>query len=60
MFDSRFECGNLFMAFSQNLINYDLLIQNDINSDGHAEWFYFKVGNTTKDSIVQFNIKNFV
>jgi hypothetical protein len=39
---------------------YNLLLQNDVNSRGHTQWFFFKVTNTTKDLCVKFNILNLV
>ncbi len=60
IFESRFEGGNLFMAYQQSVINYDLLLQNDVNTDGYNQWFYFRVSNTSKGLEVLFNIRNFV
>ena len=37
---------------------YNLLLQNDINTNGYSQWFFFKVTNTQKDSKVRFNILN--
>lgn len=34
-------------------------MQNDINTNGHTQWFFFQVKNTRKGAHVQFNIKNF-
>ena len=60
IFESRFESGNLCTAIKINRRSYYLLLQNDINSDGSTQWFYFKVKNTTKDLEVTFNIMNLV
>lgn len=38
---------------------YNLLMQSDINSNGHTQWFYFQVKNTRKGHNVRFNILNF-
>ena len=38
---------------------YNLLMQNDINTNGHTQWFFFQVKNTRKDLTVKFNIMNF-
>lgn len=34
-------------------------MQNDINSKGHTQWFFFRVQNTRKDFSVKFNILNY-
>lgn len=60
VFESRFECGNLSMASKVSDSEYNLLLQNDVNSKGHTQWFFFKVTNTTKDLRVKFNILNLV
>jgi len=40
---------------------FDIFIQNDINSSGYTDWFHFAmtVAETTPESI-KFNIVNFV
>lgn len=58
VFESRFECGNLWMALKISDNEYDLILQNDINTKGHTQWYYFKVSNTRKDLKVKFNIIN--
>ena len=37
---------------------YNLLLQNDINTTGYSQWFFFKVSNTHKDMKIKFNILN--
>ena len=37
---------------------YDLVLQNDINTNGHTQWYFFRVSNTKKDHKVKFNILN--
>ena len=32
------------MKVSDN--EYDMVLQNDINTNGHTQWFFFRVGNT--------------
>jgi hypothetical protein len=59
IFDSRFESGNLFMATKVSDQEYDCLMQNDINSRGHTQWFYFRVKNTRAGLPVKFNILNY-
>lgn len=42
-FDSNFESGNLFCAFQVGNYEYDLMMQQDINSHGSTQWFFFSV-----------------
>ena len=46
LFESRFESGNLYLAQKVSEIEYNLLMQNDINTQGHTQWFFFQVKNT--------------
>ena len=40
-------------------IEYNLILQNDVNTCGHTQWFYFKVKTNFKEkTIVRFNILN--
>lgn len=39
---------------------YDLILQNDINTRGHNQWFYFKITNTRKNQKIRINIVNLV
>jgi hypothetical protein len=59
LFESRFESGNLFLAQKVNDNEYNLLMQNDINTTGHTQWFYFRVQNTKRGQQVKFNIINY-
>ena len=59
MFESRFESGNLYLATKVSDQEYDCLMQNDINTQGHTQWFYFKVTNTHAGLPVKFNIMNY-
>ena len=34
-------------------------MQNDINTKGHTQWFYFRVKNTRAKHSVRFNILNY-
>ena len=43
IFDSRFESGNLRKASKVNNVEYNLWLENDINTKGHTQWYYFKV-----------------
>eukprot|EP00826_Nyctotherus_ovalis_P030193 TRINITY_DN2401_c0_g12_i1.p1 TRINITY_DN2401_c0_g12~~TRINITY_DN2401_c0_g12_i1.p1 ORF type:complete len:233 (+),score=29.15 TRINITY_DN2401_c0_g12_i1:170-868(+) len=60
VFESRFESGNLKLALKKSEKEYDLYVQNDVNTRGNTQWFFFRVHNTTKGHRVLFNIKNFV
>jgi len=37
---------------------YDLVLQNDINTNGHTQWFFFRASNTFKGMKVKFNLVN--
>lgn len=37
---------------------YDLILQNDINTKGNTQWFFYSVKNVPKDTTVKFNIVN--
>ncbi len=58
IFESRFESGNLLVAIMVGENEYDLVLQNDINTNGHTQWYFFRVGNTRKGHKVRFNIIN--
>ena len=59
IFESRFESGNLLAAFkTEEENNYQLYLQNDTNTTGYIQWFFFRVSNTTKKKKVKFNIIN--
>jgi len=45
---ARFEGGNLQKAVKVYEAEYDLILRPDINTRGHAQWFYFSIGNTRK------------
>ncbi len=47
-FESRFESGNLRRATATGEFEYDLLLQTDLYTSKHTQWFYFRVGNTRK------------
>ena len=34
-------------------------MQNDVNSKGYTQWFYFRVANTTAGNTVKFTVMNF-
>ena len=41
LFESRFESGNLYLAQKVSDTEYNCLMQNDINTNGHTQWFFF-------------------
>ena len=59
VFESRFESGNLYSVMKVNDSEYHLCLQNDVNTMGHTQWFFFRVQNTRKDFEVKFNMLNF-
>jgi hypothetical protein len=42
-FESRFENGNLKKAIMVNIHEYNLILENDVNTKGHTQWFYFTI-----------------
>jgi hypothetical protein len=58
VFESRFESGNLAAATKYSDTEYNLLLQNDINTKGHIQWYYFSVKNTRAKTKVKFNLMN--
>ena len=36
------------------------MLQNDVNSKGHTQWFYFRVANTRRGMKVKFNMLNMI
>ena len=64
IFDSHFESGNLMYVFEKDKVNdievYDLILQNDINTKGHNQWFFFNMENQKKNLKVKLNIINFI
>ena len=59
IFESRFESGNLLAAFrTEDEDCYQLYLQNDTNTTGYIQWFFFRVSNTKKGRKVNFNIIN--
>ena len=73
-FESNFESGNLKFVYLINpeeeeeseLIrieninnNYELILQNDTNTRGHSQWFFFRISNGKKGQKIKLNIMNF-
>ena len=58
IFESRFESGNLLAAVKISDNEYDLILQNDINTNGHTQWFFYRTHNNTAGQKVKFNLIN--
>ena len=58
VFESRFESGNLLAAMKVSDSEYDMFLQNDINTNGHTQWYFYRVTNTRKGAKVKFNMNN--
>jgi len=58
VFESRFESGNLLASIKISDNEYDMFLQNDINTNGHTQWYFFRVSNTRRHAKVKFNILN--
>ena len=66
-FSSNYDSANLFavikvffiLKFKKQPFEYDLILQNDMNSKGNTQWFNFLV-NFTEEGTYKFNIMNFV
>ncbi|XP_068166619.1 cytosolic carboxypeptidase 1 isoform X2 [Antennarius striatus] len=57
-FNSQFESGNLRKAVQVRKYEYDLLLNSDINSNHHHQWFYFEVSGMRVGTTYRFNIIN--
>uniref|UniRef100_A0A669E4C8 AGBL carboxypeptidase 1 n=1 Tax=Oreochromis niloticus TaxID=8128 RepID=A0A669E4C8_ORENI len=57
-FFSKFESGNLRKAVQVRRYEYDLILNPDVNSSQHTQWFYFEVSNMTADVPYRFNVIN--
>lgn len=58
VFESRFESGNLAAALRVNENDYYLALQNDVNTSGNTQWFFFRVSNTRAYASVRFSLLN--
>ena len=65
IFDSRFENANLRKVAKVNNVEYNLWLENDLNTKGHTQWYFFKVlykdvalRVDKKSHIIKFNILN--
>lgn len=57
-FDSRFESGNLDRVIKIKAGEYDLYMRADANTNGHNQWYFFKVSSKLPQT-VKFTIVNF-
>ncbi|KAK3852938.1 hypothetical protein Pcinc_040492 [Petrolisthes cinctipes] len=57
-FESRFESGNLRRVIQASTREYDLILNADVNSRHHHQWFYFEVSNMQAATPYVFNIIN--
>eukprot|EP00746_Dinoflagellata_sp_MGD_P014969 gnl/MRDRNA2_/MRDRNA2_133087_c0_seq1.p1 gnl/MRDRNA2_/MRDRNA2_133087_c0~~gnl/MRDRNA2_/MRDRNA2_133087_c0_seq1.p1 ORF type:complete len:1267 (+),score=232.99 gnl/MRDRNA2_/MRDRNA2_133087_c0_seq1:84-3884(+) len=60
-FTSCFESGNLRYAVFQpdeERLTYDLVLDNDVNTRGHTQWFYFALRGGQQGQKVRFRIIN--
>ena len=57
-FNSSFESGNPFRVYQKEYNEYDLILQNDVNTRGNNQWFFFSVKNVPKNMTIKFNILN--
>jgi hypothetical protein len=58
VFESRFESGNLRRAVQVAPYEYDLVLQPDLNTRGHTQWFFLAVSNTRAGRPYRLNIIN--
>ncbi|CAI5792737.1 cytosolic carboxypeptidase 4 [Podarcis lilfordi] len=57
-FFSKFESGNLRKAIQIREFEYDLILNPDVNSCQHHQWFYFEVSAMKSATPYRFNIIN--
>ncbi|NXU44051.1 CBPC4 carboxypeptidase, partial [Drymodes brunneopygia] len=57
-FFSKFESGNLRKAIQVREFEYDLIMNADVNSSQHHQWFYFEVRDMKSAVPYRFNIIN--
>ncbi|KAL6480708.1 hypothetical protein MHYP_G00117410 [Metynnis hypsauchen] len=57
-FFSKFESGNLRKAIHVRRYEYDLILNADVNSSSHHQWFYFEVSGMVVDVPYRFNVIN--
>ncbi|NXU86088.1 CBPC4 carboxypeptidase, partial [Xiphorhynchus elegans] len=57
-FFSKFESGNLRKAIQVREFEYDLIMNADVNSNQHHQWFYFEVRDMKLAVPYRFNVIN--
>merc|ERR1719183_980429 len=58
-FTSCFESSNLqYAVYNVDESSYDLVLENDVHTRGHTQWFYFAVRNGRLGQTVQFRVVN--
>uniref|UniRef100_A0ACB8E629 Uncharacterized protein n=1 Tax=Sphaerodactylus townsendi TaxID=933632 RepID=A0ACB8E629_9SAUR len=57
-FFSKFESGNLRKAIQIREFEYDLILNPDVNTSQHEQWFYFEVSAMKSATPYRFNIIN--
>ncbi|XP_028814191.1 cytosolic carboxypeptidase 4-like [Denticeps clupeoides] len=57
-FFSKFECGNLRKVMHIRRHEYDLILNADVNTSQHHQWFYFEVSGMVANVPYRFNIIN--
>ncbi|KAM9311920.1 cytosolic carboxypeptidase 4 [Gastrophryne carolinensis] len=57
-FFSKFESGNLKKAIQVREFEYDLIMNADVNTDQHSQWFYFEVSAMKANVPYRFNVIN--
>ncbi|XP_037087908.1 cytosolic carboxypeptidase 2-like [Pollicipes pollicipes] len=58
-FESRFESGNLQQAVHVSGNYYQLRMRNDLFTERHTQWFYFRVTNMRAGVLYRFSVTNF-
>ena len=59
--DSKFESGNLHCGFRRRGSNeYHLFMENDTNTLGYNQWFYFAMSGPAPRTTYTFRILNYV
>ena len=59
IFDSKFESGNLDCIIQTSDTEFDLYMRVDTNTQGHLQWFNFRIKNKGKSENIKINICNF-
>ncbi|CAD8082229.1 unnamed protein product [Paramecium sonneborni] len=59
MFNSDFESANLYAAYQIKNNEFNLILQDDTNTVGYSQWFYFEVNNL-QGQILTLHIINLV